>query len=51
MRREPRTIAPELIAALKRLRLDGLLPTLAERIHLAEKQSTPFDELFPPPPR
>lgn len=41
-----RTIAPELVAALKRLRLGGILPTLPERIALAEKDSTPFDDLL-----
>jgi DNA replication protein DnaC len=34
-----RTISAELVAAFKRLRLGGLLPTLAERLTLAEKQS------------
>ena len=42
----PRTIAPELTVALKRLRLGGILPTLPERIGLAEKEGTPFDELL-----
>jgi DNA replication protein DnaC len=42
----PRTIAPELVAAMKRLRLGGILPTLPERIALAEKDSTPFDDLL-----
>jgi len=41
-----RTIAPELVSALKQLRLGGLLPTLPERITLAEKDDTPFDELL-----
>ena len=41
-----RTISPELITALKRLRLGGILPTLPERIGLAEKDATPFDELL-----
>jgi len=31
-----RTVGPELVTALKRLRLGGLLPTLAERFTLAE---------------
>jgi DNA replication protein DnaC len=41
-----RTVAPELSAALKRLRLGGILPTLRERIDLAEKDGTPFDDLL-----
>jgi DNA replication protein DnaC len=41
-----RTVAPELAAALKRLRLGGILPTLPERIALAEKDETPFDDLL-----
>ncbi len=41
-----RTLAPELTAAFKRLRLGGILPTLPERIALAEKDSTPFDDLL-----
>lgn len=41
-----RTVAPELAAALKRLRLGGILPTLPERIALAEKDGTPFDDLL-----
>lgn len=40
------TIAPELVAALKRLRLGGILPTLPQRIALAAKDDTPFDELL-----
>ena len=43
---KPRTIAPELVAALKRLKLGCILPTLPERIELAEKEGTPFDELL-----
>ena len=39
-------MAPELAAALKRLRLGGILPTLPERIALAEKDATPFDDLL-----
>ena len=31
------TISPELVAALKRLRLGRMLDTLAERISLAER--------------
>jgi len=41
-----RTISPELTAAFKRLRLGGLLPTLAERLTLAEKQSTPLEDVL-----
>jgi len=41
-----RTISPELVAACKRLRLGGLLPTLADRLTLAEKQSTPIEDLL-----
>jgi len=41
-----RTISTELIAALKRLRLGGLVPTLAERFTLAEKEATPYEDLL-----
>jgi DNA replication protein DnaC len=41
-----RTISSELIAAFKRLRLGGLLPTLAERLTLAEKDSTPLEDVL-----
>lgn len=41
-----RTISSELVAALKRLRLGGLLPTLVERITLAEKQETAYEDLL-----
>jgi DNA replication protein DnaC len=41
-----RTISPELVAAFKRLRLGGLLPTLAERLTLAEKHSTPLEDVL-----
>jgi len=41
-----RSISGELVAALKRLRLGGLLPTLAERLTLAEKQDTPYEDLL-----
>lgn len=41
-----RTIGPELVAAFKRLRLGGLLPTLAERLTLAEKHSTPIEDVL-----
>jgi len=41
-----RTVSSELVAAFKRLRLGGLLPTLAERLTLAEKQNTPLEDLL-----
>jgi len=41
-----RSISSDLIAALKRLRLGGLLPTLAERFTLAEKEDTPYEDLL-----
>jgi DNA replication protein DnaC len=41
-----RSVSVELIAALKRLRLGGLLPTLAERFTLAEKEDTPYEDLL-----
>ena len=41
-----RTISPELVTALKRLRLGGLLPTLVERFTLAEKDDTPYEDLL-----
>src|SRR5918911_1513685 len=41
-----RTISVELMAAFKRLRLGGLLPTLAERLTLAEKQNTPLEDVL-----
>jgi DNA replication protein DnaC len=41
-----RSIGVDLIAALKRLRLGGLLPTLAERLTLAEKEDTPYEDLL-----
>lgn len=41
-----RTISPELIAAFKRLRLGGLLPTLADRLTLAEKHSTSLEDVL-----
>jgi DNA replication protein DnaC len=42
----PRTISPDLVASLKRLRLGGLIPTLAERFTLAEKEDTPYEDLL-----
>jgi DNA replication protein DnaC len=41
-----RSISGDLIAALKRLRLGGLLPTLAERLSLAEKEETPYEDVL-----
>jgi DNA replication protein DnaC len=41
-----KTLSPELVAAFKRLRLGGLLPTLAERIAMAEKESTPLEDIL-----
>lgn len=40
------TLAPELVSALKRLRLGGMVATLPERISLAAKDDTPFEELL-----
>lgn len=40
------TISPELVAALKRLRLGRMLDSLAERITLAERDETPFQDLM-----
>jgi DNA replication protein DnaC len=42
----PRTISTDLVASLKRLRLGGLIPTLAERFTLAEKEDTPYEDLL-----
>jgi len=42
----PRTISPDLVASLKRLRLGGLIPTLDERFILAEKEDTPYEDLL-----
>jgi len=41
-----RSISSDLVAALKRLRLGGLLPTLAERFTLAEKEDTPYEDVL-----
>lgn len=41
-----KTLSPELVAAFKRLRLGGLLPTLADRMALAEKESTPLEDVL-----
>ena len=40
------SLNPELVTALKRLRLGGLLPTLAERLTLCEKQSLPYQDVL-----
>jgi hypothetical protein len=40
------TIAPELRDALKRLRLGQMLDTLGERMTLAERDGTPFQDLL-----
>jgi DNA replication protein DnaC len=40
------TVAPELAAALRRLRLGRVLSTLGERLVLAEKQSMRFEDLL-----
>jgi DNA replication protein DnaC len=42
----PRTISTDLVASLKRLRLGGLIPTLAERLTLAEKEDAPYEDLL-----
>lgn len=39
-------ISPELVAALKRLRLGRMLDSLAERITLAERDGLPFQDLL-----
>ena len=41
-----RSISGDLITALKRLRLGGMLPTLAERLSLAEKEDTPYEDVL-----
>ena len=41
-----RTVSPDLVASLKRLRLGGLIPTLLERFTLAEKEDTPYEDLL-----
>jgi DNA replication protein DnaC len=41
-----RTLSTDLVAAFKRLRLGGLLPTLLERITLAEKEDTPLEDFL-----
>ena len=41
-----RTISPELRDAMKQLRLGQLLPTLPERITLAEKEDLPIEDFL-----
>ena len=41
-----RTVSSELRDAMKSLRLGQVLPTLAERITLAEKQSMPLEDFL-----
>lgn len=41
-----RIVNPELVTVLKRLRLGGVLPTLAERLSLYEKQNLPYQEVL-----
>ena len=40
------TISPELIAALKRLKLGRIADTLPDRLVLADKQDLSYQELF-----
>jgi DNA replication protein DnaC len=40
------SLNPELVTALKRLRLGGMLPTLLDRLRLADKQSVPFQDVL-----
>jgi DNA replication protein DnaC len=42
----PDSVKPELVQALRRLRLGQIAPSLPERLTLAEKQSMPFEELL-----
>jgi DNA replication protein DnaC len=41
-----KSLNPELVTALKRLRLGGMLPTLSDRLTLADKQSVPFQDVL-----
>ncbi|HQP38341.1 MAG TPA: ATP-binding protein, partial [Polyangiaceae bacterium] len=41
-----RSIQPDLVSALKRLRLGRVLDTLPDRLVLAEKQDMSFDDLL-----
>jgi len=40
------TLSPELVAALKRLRLGRIADTLSDRLVLADKQDMPFEDLL-----
>lgn len=40
------SVNPELVTALKRLRLGGLLPALGERLSLCEKQNLPYPDVL-----
>ena len=39
-------MSPELVTALKRLRLGGIIPTLPERLKLATESGEPFEDLL-----
>lgn len=39
-------MSPELVTALKRLRLGGLIPTLPERLKLATESGEPFEDFL-----
>ena len=39
-------LSPELVAALKRLKLGRVIDTLPERLALADKQDMPFEDLL-----
>ena len=39
-------LTPELVAAFKRLRLGGLLPTLDERLAMADRQDLPSQDVL-----
>lgn len=41
-----KSLNPELVTALKRLRLGGMLPTLLDRLTLADQQSVPFQDVL-----
>lgn len=41
-----KSLNPELVTALKRLRLGGMLPTLSDRLTLADQQSVPFQDVL-----
>lgn len=42
----PRTLSPELVTSLKRLRLGPMLDTLPDRLTLAEQQGMPFEDML-----